>query len=132
MTYLKRRTDYYIQRRNAKRRGIPWLFNYNKWWRMWCNSGKWLRRGKLSEEYCMSRFSDIGPYAPWNVRIIKNKQNHYERNINMKWSEETRKKMYIVLHDPIINARRAAKLRGNNHRQGKTPWNKGKKEVTLD
>lgn len=78
MTYKEHRKVYLVQRRNAKRRDIPWEFNYIQWWRKWCESGKWNQRGIGSYQYVMSRFGDNGPYSYENTRICTSRKNHKE------------------------------------------------------
>lgn len=70
------RYAYANQRKAAASRGIGWEFDLWSWWCVWRDSGKWEQRGLLSEDYCMSRPGDYGPYAPGNVEIITSGQNH--------------------------------------------------------
>lgn len=77
------RDRYKAAKQHAKDRGIVWLFTFETWWQMWESSGKWHKRGVRPSEYCMARGTwenpDVGPYSPWNVRIITNKENRAER-----------------------------------------------------
>lgn len=66
------------QRAHAKRRGIPWEFTFDSWWKIWQDSGKWNER--LERKYVMCRTGDIGPYSPSNVRIDTHKNNILERH----------------------------------------------------
>lgn len=78
---------YYMQRRNALARGIPWHFTFVSWWDMWERSGKWAERGRASRDsYVMARYGDEGPYEPRNVRIIRVHENNSEW-INRYWDE---------------------------------------------
>jgi len=61
----------YIQQRCAARqRNIEWLFDFESWWSMWCQSGKWDQRGRREGQYCMARKGDQGPYSIDNVDIV--------------------------------------------------------------
>lgn len=66
---------YIRQRANANRRGIRWEFTFDTWWNTWQASGKWEQRGTQSDQYCMSRILDDGPYSPSNVRIQTMRKN---------------------------------------------------------
>lgn len=55
---------------NAGTRGVEWHFDFDSWLSVWHQSGKLHLRGKGKDRYCMSRPGDVGPYAPWNVRIV--------------------------------------------------------------
>ena len=61
------------QRRSARHRGIEWLFDLKSWLEVW--EGKLAKRGKGLRDYCMCRHKDLGPYAPWNVRIATGYEN---------------------------------------------------------
>lgn len=67
---------YYQHKANAERRGILFLFTFDEWINIWKSSGKWDQRGRGSNQYCMARHNDEGPYAVWNVSIETNKTNH--------------------------------------------------------
>ncbi len=82
--YFNRTERYKQQKRGAKRRDIPWLFTYITWWRTWCESGKWQKRGTKRGQYVMSRPGDKGPYAPWDVRVVKVEKNISEALIGNK------------------------------------------------
>ena len=118
-SYRLRRKRYKRQRKNAKGRGIPWLFNYVAWWKMWCKSGKYEQRGNYKGKFCMARFRDKGPYAPHNVRIIRVEENHSEKKMSpeaiaktaafwrgRKHSEETKARMraaWKIRKQKVIN-----------------------------
>jgi hypothetical protein len=59
----------------AKRRGIPFLLTFEKWWSIWQDSGKWEMRGIRRGCYVMARFGDVGPYAVGNVSIVPHEAN---------------------------------------------------------
>lgn len=61
---------YSYQKNTAKRRGIPWLFDFEMWVLWWeDNLGPdWFKnRGRKSGQYVMARKGDKGPYHPKNV-----------------------------------------------------------------
>ena len=86
--FRARKIKYSHAKSYAKLRGIPWLFNYVTWWRIWCESRKWNKRGHYKDEYVMSRPGDEGPYAPWNVRICLSGENVSEAHLGKKLSSE--------------------------------------------
>ena len=73
---------YWQQKTNARRRGIPWEFDYLSWWYMWQDSGKWELRGSVAGCYCMARRGDKGPYSPDNCEIVLFEQNSSDSNVN--------------------------------------------------
>lgn len=69
----------YRNHKNLSRiRGIEFNLTLPEWWKIWCESGKFERRGKRNDQYVMSRHNDIGPYSTENVRIITVKENRNE------------------------------------------------------
>ncbi len=73
-------TAYTQQVGNARMRGIEWRFTFGTWWAVWLASGQWDKRGRTTGNYVMSRFGDVGPYSPDNVKIVTNTENiceHY-------------------------------------------------------
>lgn len=69
------RRAYTYQKRNAEYRGIAWEFTRETWMQVWRDSGKWADRGRCAGQYVMSRFGDVGPYSPANVKIIEGADN---------------------------------------------------------
>lgn len=65
---------YGAHRKNAKRRGIPFLLTFDQWLHIW--GDKLDRCGKHAGQYVMARFGDSGPYAVGNVEIVTVEQNH--------------------------------------------------------
>ena len=57
---------YLTQRRNAKRRGIPFLLTLPEWWEWWQSNG-WQARGRRRGCSVMARYGDVGPYALGNI-----------------------------------------------------------------
>jgi hypothetical protein len=64
------------QRQSAHRRGIVWEMTFEQWLSVW--GDKLPLRGRGSEQYCMARTGDKGPYAIWNVRVITGRENRGE------------------------------------------------------
>lgn len=63
------RHKYNCHKSKAKYRGIEFKLTFEEWWGVWEASGKWEQRGKTIGKYCMSRYSDQGPYEIGNVYI---------------------------------------------------------------
>jgi hypothetical protein len=61
---------YWQQKNNARRRGIPWEFTFDSWWKLWQESGHWEQRGNKPGRYCCGRHGDAGPYNEKNCSII--------------------------------------------------------------
>jgi hypothetical protein len=64
---------YENQRIGARERKIEWLFDLKSWLEVW--EGKISKRGRGHRAFCMCRHKDLGPYAPWNVRIATGYEN---------------------------------------------------------
>lgn len=69
------RGQFELQRRRAKRRGIPFLLTFNKWLKVWKDSGHFHQRGKRPGQYVMARRDDVGPYTVGNVYVTTIEQN---------------------------------------------------------
>ncbi len=72
MTTNRRNFDEFLlaymdQRHNAKRRRIPWQFEFEQWKQWWIDTGKWEQRGRTKDAFVMCRFGDRGPYSIDNV-----------------------------------------------------------------
>ena len=61
------------QKHAAKIRNIPFLFTFDDWWAKW--QPYWSKRGKASDQYCMARKGDVGPYSKDNVVIATVREN---------------------------------------------------------
>ena len=61
----------------AKQRGIEFLFTFVEWVTWW--GIDFAHRGQGSNELCMARIGDVGPYHPDNVKKITTKENFEER-----------------------------------------------------
>ncbi len=84
-SYQKTPMGRYIRHQaNANRRGIPWKFTFETWWKMWEDSGKWELRGRKSGMFCMARNGDRGEYSPENVQIV-------QMGVNSTEAQKTRK-----------------------------------------
>ena len=70
--------QYSAQKRKAKQRKIEWQFDFDSWWKVWQDSGKWEERGDERGRYCMSRRGDTGPYSVDNVYINLFEENSKE------------------------------------------------------
>lgn len=66
---------YLSQRASAFRRQIPWRFQFQSWWKLWEESGKWHLRGRGPGTFCMCRKGDQGPYSPDNCFIAESELN---------------------------------------------------------
>ena len=66
-TCARQRAAFEVQRRSAKRRGIPFLFSFEEWQAWWVEDGRWPERGRGRDKLCMARFGDAGPYSWDNV-----------------------------------------------------------------
>ncbi len=67
---------YFVQKSNAKSRGICWDLTINEWWYTWNESGKWKERGQ--GKYVMARHGDDGGYTMGNVYITTSSENAAE------------------------------------------------------
>jgi hypothetical protein len=70
---------------NAQLRGIAFELTFEDWLKIWVDSGHWGERGKRGDQYCMSRFGDLGPYALGNVEIITNAENLRQVLVGNQW-----------------------------------------------
>lgn len=130
--YLKAYTQH---KSNAKTRGIEMLLTFEEWKAIWINSGKWEKRGKGSDKYCMCRVGDKGHYSLGNVFIDLNKNNVSFGNIGKINSIETRNKKSQALkgkpkpwaigyknpmHRPEVKAKLSLAIGGRNNYKAKT------------
>lgn len=137
MTYRRHKEAYLIQHRNAKKRGIPWHFNYITWWRKWCESGKWKFRGKGRDQYVMSRYGDTGPYSYNNTKICTFGENSSEK----VFTKEYRAKMSAskmgntnsLGNRHSLESRRKMSLAhmGNKSRSGQKASSETKKKMSI-
>jgi hypothetical protein len=64
-----------VQRRSAKRRGIPFLLTFVEWWDWWKTDRRWDRRGRKRDSLVMARLGDVGPYAIDNIYCSTHRNN---------------------------------------------------------
>jgi hypothetical protein len=107
---------YERQREGAGERGIEWLFDLKGWLEVW--EGKIAKRGRGLRALCMCRHKDLGPYAPWNVRIAtgyENKLDWWEKKPRWRKYPATKGMSKVVREafagDPKADARLEVKLR---------------------
>jgi hypothetical protein len=62
----KLKSQYHIQKRGAKRRGIEWQLTFEEWIDWWGNDIH--KRGAGFDKLQMQRVADKGPYALGNIR----------------------------------------------------------------
>lgn len=97
---------FYVQRQNAKQRGIEWRLTFDEWNRVWQDSGRWDSRGRGAGQYVMSRHGDKGAYEAGNVFINLGSQNVSDGVTGIKRSVEQ-------------NALRSKWMRGNKNSVGR-------------
>src|SRR5215831_5269660 len=108
---------YIDQLKNARGRGIPFLFTYKQWLRWWeANLGPdWFdKRGAKHGQYVMARYGDVGPYHPTNVYCDFSHANcahKGEKNGFARLNEATVRKIYLA-HGSITSI---AKKYGTNY-----------------
>lgn len=120
---LKR--SYNMQRYAAKKRNVDFRLSFDEWLDLWVSSGKLDKRGRGRGKYCMARFNDSGPYATYNVQIIKHTKNtsdaHYNdrapiRAIKMSIAMKGRKwngpKLKYTFHGRTLTSREWSALAG--------------------
>ena len=61
------RRSYLGHRKEAKRRGVEFLFTLNEWCAWWQFDMRWKAQGLCGHDLVMVRFGDAGPFAPENV-----------------------------------------------------------------
>lgn len=66
---------YMRAKNNALQRGVEWLFTEDEWLEVWKKSGHFAERGRGPGCYQMARKGDCGPYATWNVVIVRMESN---------------------------------------------------------
>jgi hypothetical protein len=87
------RAKYNAHRISAKQRGIPFLLSFEKWLRIWKDSGHLHERGCRANCYVMARLGDRGAYAPDNVMIISCEANSVAGNVGRKRTAKTKAKL---------------------------------------
>jgi len=83
--------EFRTQKQNARRRGIPFEFDYQSWINWWGEDI--VQRGKGKGTLVMARKNDQGSYNIDNVIKLTNEKNLSDGNINKIVSNETRSKL---------------------------------------
>jgi hypothetical protein len=83
--------QYWAQKQNARRRGIPFEFTYQEWIDWWGNDI--IFRGKGKDKLVMARNNDCGAYHPDNVTKMLNQNNVSDGNRGKIVSVSTRDKL---------------------------------------
>lgn len=81
-------------RQSAKHRGIDFNLTFEQWWELW--APHWEKRGQGSQQMCMCRKADKGPYEVGNVRIATNKENQQERALEYRTTHAQRRYRYTT------------------------------------
>lgn len=90
MDVRKAKNYFYQQKRNAKQRGIEFLFTFEEWVKWWEDNlgADWQSlRGKGKNLYQMTRYKDEGSYEWGNVGCKTHQQNSQEKFANGKVSK---------------------------------------------
>lgn len=66
---MSAREAFRSQRCNAQRRGIQWTLSLVDWWEIWQASGKYKQRGKLHDQYVLTRHDFDRGFVPDNVCV---------------------------------------------------------------
>lgn len=91
----------------ALNRGVPCLFTFEEWTKVWFDSGHIHERGYYKGQYVMARFGDKGPYVADNVRICT-----VEENLAESWSRpEFRAKISRVHKGKYVSPETREKIR---------------------
>lgn len=72
------RKRYNAHRRQAKFRGILWLWDYTSWCEWWRQQGYDRNTAPIMRHVdspCMARYGDEGPYSPDNVYLTTRREN---------------------------------------------------------
>jgi hypothetical protein len=75
---LTTKRKFFAQRSQARKRGVDWQLSFEQWFAWWGDD--YARRGRGSDDLCMSRPGDTGPYALDNIVKKTNKENIQESN----------------------------------------------------
>ncbi len=83
------------QRRGASERGIEWELTFDEWWSVWREY--FHMRGRGTNELCMGREKDSGPYAIGNVYLtthLGNAMDYSKRIQGAKRRQEEKEERY--------------------------------------
>ena len=123
---------YRQQRKNAKRREIPFLLDFGTWKQLWDDAGKWEYRGCKSGNYVMCRIGDKGSYESGNVFIDSVSENARAIHLGKPMLEATKKKISEAKKNkpwPTERILRGEAKRGpmaSEHKQKISESNKGR------
>ena len=98
------RSKFTDQKNKAGKRGILFKFTFPDWLEWWVNTGKWHERGKRPDQYCMSRYGDLGPYELGNVFCNTNLQNCISANLGRKHGPEVLEKRRMTIAKHILES----------------------------
>lgn len=104
---------YYVQKSDAKRRGIAFQFTFEEWCNWWeTNLGPdwFILRGKLNHQYCMARKGDEGPYAVSNVYCPTNAQNYLDRSYHTGGNNNSGRKLSYNRKTIKITSKQAVQI----------------------
>lgn len=101
------------QRDNARRRGIPFLFDFQTWWSWWQVDGRWENRGLGKGKLVMARKGDVGPYSPENVYC-----STHEDNIKEATPSSAEARMRSILEGRFKPGQHL-RIRGDGHPRSK-------------
>lgn len=83
----KLRRAFWVQKDNARKRGISFELTFEQWLSIWRKSGKLQLRGIAGpESFVMARYGDVGSYSIDNVKIISNAENTRERHLGNSYN----------------------------------------------
>ena len=83
--------QYRMQRNSCKNRidrlnnPIEMRLTFEEWLDIWLQSGHWHERGCRKDQYCMSRYNDLGHYEIGNIEIKSVKDNIIEKTNSTEW-----------------------------------------------
>lgn len=79
---MKDYEKYRMQKVHAKSRSIEFKLTFDEWLSWWKATGKYHLRGRASDNYCMCRKGDVGPYSLDNIYCATNAQNAKDAGAN--------------------------------------------------
>ena len=102
------------QIKNANRRHIRWNLSFEEWVDIWLESGRLQDRGPKPEQYCLSRYNDVGAYEVGNVEVKTNRENCRENGLNrprslvMRVAKQMRKPRGCIVYGEYFHSLNAA------------------------
>jgi hypothetical protein len=104
LKYAMRNKDkpkYLVQKFSAEKRGILWKLTFQEWYDWWLSTNHYHERGRKSDQYCMCRFNDIGPYSLSNIYCDT---NHNNSKLNGDAKHFKKHSVSTKKHFRVINA----------------------------